>query len=117
MKFAVIVVALCLTGCSLLNGCSKDDTYEVLSAKEETRKGETDHIVTVFTLKHGRTIITASCQQYVDNKEMKCAELAVGDRYALKRYRRGSTDMLVLQFPEKNDGGVVLDVEAETVRQ
>jgi hypothetical protein len=114
---------LLLAAIALLTGCSKDDRYEVLSAKEETRKGETDHIVTVFTLKHGRTIITASCQQYVNNVEMKCAELVVGDSYALKRYRGGSMDMLVLQFPEKKggsekkSGGAVLDVEAETVRQ
>jgi hypothetical protein len=98
-------------------GCAKDEKYEVLSATQETRKTETDqNYMTVFKLKHGRTIITASCQQYVNNNEMKCAELIVGDSYALKRYRRGSIDMLALEFAEKESGGVVLSVEAESVQ-
>jgi len=110
-------VALLLAGIALLIGCAKDEKYEVLSATQEVRKGDTDDKdVTVFKLRHGRTIITGSCQQYVKNVEMKCAELVVGDRYAVKRYRHNSVDMLLLEFPQKKNDGVVLSVEAESVQ-
>jgi len=115
-------LALLLAGIALLIGCAKDEKYEVLNATQETRKIDTEQQdFTVFKLRHGRTIITASCKQYVSNREMKCAELVVGDRYAAKRYRRGSIDMLALEFPperksEKESVGVVLVVEAEGVQ-
>jgi hypothetical protein len=54
---------------------------------------------------------------------MKCAELAVGGRYALRRIRRGSTDALLFRNPEqesgdsyKQSGGAVLVVEAQSVQ-
>ena len=111
-------VALLLAGIALLIGCAKDEKYEVLSATQEIRKSETDQKdVTVFKLRHGRTIITASCQHYVGNKELECAEFVVGDKYALKRYRQNNLYMLVLEFPPgRKSGGVLLFVEAESVQ-
>jgi hypothetical protein len=95
-------------------GCAKDEKYEVLSATLETRKIETDQKdFTVFKLKHGRTIITASCQHYVGNSELECSALVVGNRYALERYRHNSLDMLALK---EKKSAVVLDVEAESVQ-
>lgn len=110
-------VASLLAGIALLIGCAKDEKYEVLSSTQETRKtGTEQRDVTVFKLRHGRAVITAICQQYVDDKEMKCAEVVVGDRYALKRYRRGSLDVLLVEFPDKKSGRVGLVVEAESVQ-
>jgi hypothetical protein len=117
-------LALVLVGIVLLTGCAKEDKYEVLSATRETRKtatGDSDFIV--FKLKHDQTIITARCQRWTNEVEMKCAELAVGDRYALRRIRHGSTDALLFRNPEqesgdayKQSGGAVLIVEAESIQ-
>jgi hypothetical protein len=110
-------LALLLAGILLLNGCSKDDSYEVLSAKEEIRKsnGE-DSTATVFMLKHGGTIITARCDHYMGTIENECAALVVGEKYPLKRYRLHSLDMLALQLPER-ESAVALNVEAENMHQ
>lgn len=81
-------LALLLAGIALLTGCAKEDKYEVLSATRETRETATgDSDFAVFKLKHGQTIITAGCQKFTNDVEMKCAELAVGGRYALRRIR------------------------------
>jgi hypothetical protein len=117
-------LALLLAGIVLLTGCAKENKYEVLSATRETRKTATgDSDFTVFKLKHGQTIITASCQQWTNDVEMKCAELAVGDRYALTRIRRGAIDALLFRVPEQKSGdayqrsgGAVLIVEAESIQ-
>jgi PBP1b-binding outer membrane lipoprotein LpoB len=110
-------LALLLAGIVLLSGCAKEDKYEVLSATRETRKTATDEKdVTVFKLKHGRTIITASCQHYVDDVAMKCAELVVGNSYALRRIRRDAINALLFRLPEEKTGGAVLTVEGESVQ-
>jgi hypothetical protein len=89
---------LLFAGIALLTGCAKEDNCEVLSATRQTRKTATgDSDFTVFKLNHGQTIITAGCQKFTNDAEMKCAELPVGGRYALRRIRRGSTDALLFR--------------------
>jgi hypothetical protein len=93
-------------------GCSNDDKYFVVSAKEEIRQ-ESDHeyVSTVFVLKHKRTLITARCLHV---SGMGCTELHVGEKYDFERHRQKDMDEIIF-----NDHGrivAVLDVEAETVQ-
>jgi hypothetical protein len=97
---------------SLIGGCSNDDKYFVVSAKEEIRQ-ESDHeyVSTVFVLKHKRTLITARCLHV---SGMGCTELHVGEKYDFERHRQKDMDEIIF-----NDHGrivAVLDVEAETVQ-
>jgi hypothetical protein len=96
---------------SLIGGCSNDDKYFVVSAKEEIRQ-ESDHeyVSTVFVLKHQRTLITARCPHISDNQ---CAKVHVGEKYDFERHQR-DTDVMI--FRDHGNVVAVLDIEAEAVQ-
>jgi hypothetical protein len=103
---------LCLT--LFVGGCTRHDSYQILSAKEDQRNGAEDHIVTVFTIKHDRTVITASCP-HVSDTTNRCSELQVGENYPLERHRSGTHDVIVFRDRDKK-AVAVLFVEAENVQ-